>query len=61
MTPEHITYLAVKDEISKLSESEQALINATAATLRDIITKTGPCGYMALALIGAEFADRETL
>lgn len=61
MTEEYATYLVVKDTVDNLPAETKEKVTACAELLRTNILAAGAEGYMALALLGSEFAAKEKL
>lgn len=61
MTPERLTYLAVKDTVDRLPEPDRTAVYKAAEALKNVVRGAGGPGYMALALVGAEFASEDLL
>ncbi len=60
MTEERLVYLQVKDTVDQLPEPERSASIKAAEELRALVRSHGPVGYMALALVGAQFAAEGT-
>ena len=59
MTPERLTYLAVKDEIEKMPQQDRDQILAAANDIKATMSRYGGHGMLAVALVGAELAATE--
>ena len=48
---------AIQQEIAKLSKDEQEIIQVIHDEMKKIVEDNGQCGYLAIALLGAELSN----
>lgn len=48
---------AIKQEIKKLSKEDQERVKTVHNDLEKIVKNNGQCGYLAIALLGAELSN----
>lgn len=61
MTTEQETLLLIRGQIASLPENEQKEVAYAAQAIRTVIRSNGVHGLLAMALVGAEYQNEDTL